>query len=77
MLQERNAKLGIKLLISGGGKCNITHSGSIQELCDAFLPREGRFLKPSFHRFSNEDVVKLIEGQGVGQYDPLSSPRHR
>lgn len=68
VLLERNAKLGIKLLISGGGKCNITHSGSIQELCDAFLPREGRFLKPSFHRFSNEDVVKLIEGQGVKTY---------
>jgi predicted Rossmann fold flavoprotein len=62
---ERNRKPGIKLLISGGGKCNITHAGSMEALRNAFLQREARFLKPAFHRFSNTDVVRLLEEEGV------------
>jgi hypothetical protein len=65
---ERNPKPGIKLLISGGGKCNITHSGSMEEVRKAFLPREARFLKPSFYRFSNTDVLHLLENNGVRTY---------
>jgi len=65
---ERNAKPGIKLLISGGGKCNITHDGPMEEVERAFLPREGRFLRPSFYRFANTDVVGLLETRGVNTY---------
>ncbi len=65
---ERNAKPGIKLLISGGGKCNITHAGPIEEVCNAFLPREARFLKPSFYRFTNNDMLALLDARGVKTY---------
>ncbi len=65
LLAERNARVGIKLLISGGGKCNVTHSGSVEQLLDAFLPAERRFLKPSVFRFSNEDIMRLLAGEGV------------
>ncbi|RPH28785.1 aminoacetone oxidase family FAD-binding enzyme, partial [bacterium] len=65
---ERNVKPGIKLLISGGGKCNITHAGPMEELQNAFLPREARFLKPSFYRFSNTDILSVLEAHGVKTY---------
>ncbi|MFN0159298.1 MAG: NAD(P)/FAD-dependent oxidoreductase [Bacteroidota bacterium] len=65
VLFERNKKLGIKLLISGGGKCNITHAGEMEEVRAAFIPHEARFLKPSFYRFTNEDMLQLLESRGV------------
>jgi predicted Rossmann fold flavoprotein len=65
---ERNAKPGIKLLISGGGKCNITHAGPMEEVGKAFLPREARFLKPSFYRFTNSDMLDLLKSHGVETY---------
>jgi predicted Rossmann fold flavoprotein len=65
LLLERNKKVGIKLLISGGGKCNVTHVGTTDELCTAFKPRQARFLKPSFFRFSSDDIIRLIEAHGV------------
>ncbi|MBX2991274.1 MAG: NAD(P)/FAD-dependent oxidoreductase [Bacteroidetes bacterium] len=68
LLLERNSKLGIKLLISGGGKCNITHAGPMEEVRAAFVPHEARFLKPSFYTFSNDDIVRMIEDAGVATY---------
>ena len=65
VLLERNRKPGIKLLISGGGKCNITHAGGIEDLRSAFRPREARFLKHSFHCFTNEEIIRLIEAERV------------
>jgi predicted Rossmann fold flavoprotein len=65
LLIERNGRTGTKLLISGGGKCNITHAGPIGDVLRAFPPAEGRFLKPSLHRFSNEDIVKLLNDKGI------------
>lgn len=65
---ERNPKPGIKLLISGGGKCNITHAGPMEEVQKAFLPREARFLKPSFYRFTNSDIIDLLQQRGVKTY---------
>jgi predicted Rossmann fold flavoprotein len=62
---ERNPRIGIKILISGGGKCNITHSGNIDHVLDAFLPAERRFLKPAMYRFSNTDLLALLEDQGL------------
>jgi len=62
---ERNPRIGIKILISGGGKCNITHSGNIDHVLEGFLPRERRFLKPAIYRFTNTDLLELLEGQGV------------
>jgi hypothetical protein len=68
LLLERTPRLGTKLLVSGGGKCNITHAGEIEELLTAFRPHERRFLKPSFYRFSNRDILHLLEDEGVPSF---------
>ncbi|MBI5474346.1 MAG: aminoacetone oxidase family FAD-binding enzyme [Ignavibacteriae bacterium] len=65
---ERNKKLGIKLLISGGGKCNITHAGAMEEVRTTFVAGEARFLKPSFFQFTNDDIARMIEAKGVKTY---------
>lgn len=67
-LLEANAKLGVKLRISGGGKCNITHDGPVKELLAAFPKAQARFLRPSVHRFTNADVVSLLRREGVETY---------
>jgi predicted Rossmann fold flavoprotein len=65
LLLERNHKAGIKLLISGGGKCNVTHDGPIDDLGKAFPKLEERFLRYALHTFTNEDVRNMLLDKGV------------
>lgn len=64
-LLEKNARLGLKIHISGGGKCNITHGGEMEPLRRAFAPNEARFLNACFRRFTNEDVLAMMARRGV------------
>lgn len=67
-LLEKNDRIGIKILISGGGKCNITHAGAVDEVLKAFRPNEARFLRPSMYRFRNHDVLQLLTSRGLEVY---------
>lgn len=67
VLFERNNKLGIKVLMSGGGRCNITNTGDVQHLVDSF-PGNGRFLRHAFHVLSNRDVLRLLAEEGVSTH---------
>jgi predicted flavoprotein YhiN len=46
LLLEKKSRLGTKILISGGGKCNVTHDGPMDEIRQKFRPNEARFLRP-------------------------------
>ena len=65
VLLEKMGRLGTKILISGGGKCNVTHAGPIEDVRAAFRPNEAGFLKGPFHRFTNTDFTGLLESQGI------------
>ncbi len=67
VLLERNPRVGIKIRISGGGKCNITHEGHVEDVLKLGFPvkSEARFLKHAIYRFTNEDVLALLEKHGV------------
>ena len=67
-LLEANGQLGVKLRISGGGKCNITHEGPPKALLAAFSKDQARFLRPSLHAFDNQAVVDLLRREGVETY---------
>jgi predicted Rossmann fold flavoprotein len=67
-LLEKNDRLGMKILISGGGKCNLTHAGSMEEIRACFRPPEARFLKPSFYRFTNDDFLAILHASGMQTY---------
>src|SRR5947208_3432864 len=68
LLLEKNRRPGIKLHISGGGKCNITHAGLMHDIRMVFEPNEARFLRVPFLRFTNDDVLALLHARGVETY---------
>ena len=62
---EKSQKLLAKVLMSGGGRCNVTNAcDSIEELCKAY-PRGGRSLKKAFYIFNNKDAMKWFESRGI------------
>ena len=68
ILLEANERLGTKLRISGGGKCNVTHDGSIQAFLSAFRKEQARFLRPALHAFPNEALLEVLHRAGVMTY---------
>jgi predicted Rossmann fold flavoprotein len=68
LLLEKTPRIGTKILISGGGKCNITHAGSVEDVLAGFRANEARFLRPAFHRFSNRDIVSILTQRGLRIY---------
>jgi len=65
LLIEKNKQLGVKLLITGKGRCNITNAEeNIKDLI-SFYDKKGKFLYPAFHRFSNKAVVNFFENNGL------------
>lgn len=64
LLLEKNDKVGWKLLISGKGRCNITNNTDIEGLIQN-IPGNGNFLYSAFYNFSNEDLMRLLESEGL------------
>jgi len=65
LLLEKNDRIGMKILLSGGGRCNITHAGTVEEVLAGFPPAEARFLRPALHRFPNSRIVQMLEDRGL------------
>ena len=59
ILLEKNSSLGVKLLLTGGGRCNITNNKPLKQLLTFF--DEKNFLKHSFYTFTNEDLFSLFD----------------
>lgn len=64
LLLEKNRKLGVKILISGGTRCNITHHCDNAGIIKAF-GRNGRFLHSALAALPPTEVIQLIEAAGV------------
>ncbi len=64
-LIEKNTALGQKVIISGGGRCNVTTGFSDLRLIADRYPRGGKFLQSAFHRFGPEQVMDWFENHGV------------
>ena len=64
MLLEKNAKAGVKILMSGGTRCNITHDLPPKGILNAF-GKQGTFLRKSVGRFPPKMVVRHFEDLGV------------
>ncbi len=63
-LIERNEKLGKKLYITGKGRCNITNTDDKDEFFRSVF-RNPKFLYSAINAFSNQDIVRIIEANGV------------
>ncbi|MBM7692950.1 putative Rossmann fold flavoprotein [Peribacillus deserti] len=64
LLIDKGQKLGRKLAISGGGRCNVTNRLPIDEIVK-HIPGNGRFLYSAFSEFSNEDIINFFENLGI------------
>src|SRR3954452_2017710 len=64
LLLEKNRRPGVKILMSGGTRCNITHATNNRGIVEAFgLP--GRFLHSALGGLSVDDTVAFFESEGV------------
>jgi len=65
LLLEKNRGLGIKLLITGKGRCNITNkTDDLKEIVNKF-GKNGKFLFSSFYKFGVDDIIEFFESRGV------------
>lgn len=63
-LLERHARCGRKLLVTGGGRCNLTHEADRDALAAAFDGAR-RFVRPAFGVFDAGDVRAFFRELGV------------
>lgn len=67
ILLEKNPSLGRKLLLTGGGRCNITNNKPIKQLLTFFNNKN--FLKHSFYSFTNENLFSIFDFDFVEEDD--------
>ncbi len=64
LLLEKNRRAGVKILMSGGTRCNITHATDNRGIVEAYGP-PGRFLHSALAALSVQDTIDLFESEGV------------
>lgn len=64
LILEKNSEPGKKLLMSGSGQCNLTHSGEVEELLNHYGDAE-RFLLGPLYSFSNNDLLNFFRERGI------------
>lgn len=64
IIVESNITAGRKLLLTGRGRCNLTHSGAIDEFIKAYKPFD-KFVRHSIHEFSPMDLREFFANRGL------------
>ena len=64
LLVEKNDRPGVKILMSGGNRCNVTHATDRRGIVKAFGV-QGNFLHSALAALGPEQVVQLLESEGV------------
>ena len=65
---EGTSCIGKKLLMSGGGRCNITHGGSIKDFVSAYGDA-GPALRKCLYKHNNLELIAFLEGIGIETTD--------
>lgn len=63
-LFEKMPKVGLKMGITGKGRCNLTNSAPIMDFI-AKTPGNGKFLYSAYEKFNNEDLLDLLHSWGL------------
>jgi predicted Rossmann fold flavoprotein len=64
LVLEKNPRAGVKILMSGGTRCNLTHATDAAGIIAAF-GRQGRFLHSALAALGPDEVVRMVQGEGV------------
>jgi predicted Rossmann fold flavoprotein len=60
LVLEKMGRPGIKLLLTGKGRCNLTNEDPLPDFIEHFGPN-GRFLRQAFSRFFSTDLIEFFE----------------
>ncbi len=63
---ERNQKIGEKIRISGGGRCNFTNRVTEHE---HYISENPHFCKSALARFTPEDFIALVKKHGIAYHE--------
>ena len=63
-LIERNKEIGMKLRLTGGGRCNITNKRDIEEFFDKIVNNK-KFLYSALYTFSNYSLLEYLSNNGL------------
>ena len=63
---EHNSEVGRKILISGGGRCNFTNTGTTAE---NFVSQNPHFAKSALAAFSPTDFIELVKSHRIPFYE--------
>ncbi|WP_425614693.1 NAD(P)/FAD-dependent oxidoreductase [Anatilimnocola sp. NA78] len=64
LLLEKNRRPGVKILISGGTRCNLTQATDKRGIVQAYR-EQGPFLHSALALLGPPDLIKLVEDEGV------------
>lgn len=64
LLLDKGEKLGRKLGISGGGRCNVTNAKELDELIK-HIPGNGKYLHSALATFNNKHIIGFFEELGI------------
>ncbi len=65
LLIEKNKKLGLKIVASGNGRCNITNLKKPIDFIDQLYSNNKKFLLSSLSDFSSNDIYNFLEANGT------------
>jgi predicted Rossmann fold flavoprotein len=65
LLLEKNDELGKKLLITGGGRCNVTNAEQDLRVLLSKFKDSDKFLFSTFSQFSNKDTLDFFNSRGM------------
>jgi predicted Rossmann fold flavoprotein len=63
ILLEKNDIVGKKILITGGGRCNLTNNSPLENYVESYY-NGGNFYRNAFNTFFNHDIIELLENNG-------------
>lgn len=64
-LYEASRRTLTKVSVSGGGRCNVTHSCFDPKELVRFYPRGGKELRGAFHQWQPQDTVDWFQARGI------------
>ncbi len=64
LLLEKMKQTGLKLGITGKGRCNLTNSAELSEFIEHF-GQSGKFLRQAFHQFFNTELMDFFTSKGL------------
>src|SRR5687767_5316772 len=66
VLLEHNERVGRKILISGGGRCNFTNTGAT---ADNFLSANPHFAKSALSRFTPAQFIAMVDRHRIAWHE--------